>query len=190
MNTDVLSIHRNCVYEVHIDFGCELTLSTNAQVDNLFMKSAEVISGTQKIFDLGPEHLSQLRALESLCFEYYWTEEQFRLGLEKKAFFVLGYEEQGMLVGYLAYSIVLDEMEVLNLGVHPEFRRKGIGKALMLDLMQRCREMNVKRGLLDVKESNAPAIGLYESLGFVQVGVRKNYYPDTREDALLYDLDF
>ncbi|GKT28598.1 N-acetyltransferase RimI/Ard1 like protein, partial [Aduncisulcus paluster] len=134
------------------------------------MKSAEVISGTQKIFDLGPEHLSQLRALESLCFEYYWTEEQF---------------QQGMLVGYLAYSIVLDEMEILNLGVHPEFRRKGIGRALMLDLMQRCREMNVKRGLLDVKESNAPAIGLYESLGFVQVGVRKNYYPDTREDALL-----
>ncbi|TIH19768.1 ribosomal-protein-alanine N-acetyltransferase [Marinifilum sp. JC120] len=154
------------------------------------MKSAEVTSGTQKIFDLGPEHITQLRALESLCFAYQWTEEQFRLGLEKNAFFVLGYEEQGMLIGYLAYSIVLDEMEVLNLGVHPEFRRKGIGRALMHDLMRRCQEMDMKRGLLDVKESNIPAIGLYESLGFVQVGVRKNYYPDTREDALLYDLNF
>ncbi|NDV24645.1 ribosomal protein S18-alanine N-acetyltransferase [Desulfovibrio sp. JC022] len=154
------------------------------------MISTEVTSGTQKNFDLGPEHITQLRALESLCFEYHWTEEQFRLGLEKKAFFVLGYEEQGMLIGYLAYSIVLDEMEVLNLGVHPEFRRKGIGRALMHDLMRRCREMDMKRGLLDVKESNIPAIGLYESLGFVQVGVRKNYYPDTREDALLYDLNF
>lgn len=154
------------------------------------MKSAEVTSGRQKIFELGVEHLTHLRALESLCFKYYWTEEQFQLGLEKKAFFVLGYEEQGMLVGYLAYSIVLDEMEVLNLGVHPQFRRKGIGRALMFELMHKCREMNVSRGLLDVKESNAPAIGLYESLGFKQVGVRKNYYPDTREDALLYDLDF
>ncbi|WP_319781046.1 ribosomal protein S18-alanine N-acetyltransferase [Maridesulfovibrio sp.] len=154
------------------------------------MKSAEVTSGIQKIFDLGPDNLSQLRALESLCFEYHWTEEQFRLGLERNAFFVFGYEEQGILVGYLAYSIVLDEMEVLNLGVHPRFRRKGIGRALMLELMHKCREMNVTRGLLDVKESNAPAIGLYESLGFKQVGIRKKYYPDTREDALLYDLDF
>lgn len=178
------------MYEVHVDLGCELTFCTHVQVDNLFMKSAEVTSDTQKILDLGPEHLSQLRALESLCFEYHWTEEQFRLGLEKKAFFVLGYEEQGILIGYLAYSIVLDEMEILNLGVHPDFRRKGIGRALMQGLMLRCREMDVKRGLLDVKESNAPAIGLYESLGFVQVGVRKNYYPDTREDALLYDLNF
>ncbi|WP_419779604.1 ribosomal protein S18-alanine N-acetyltransferase [Maridesulfovibrio sp.] len=154
------------------------------------MKSAEVTSSKQIIFELGLEHLTQLRALELLCFEYHWTEEQFRLGLEKKAFFVLGYEEQGMLVGYLAYSTVLDEMEVLNLGVHPQFRRKGIGRALMVKLIHKCREMNVSRGLLDVKESNIPAIGLYESLGFKQVGVRKNYYPDTREDALLYDLDF
>lgn len=178
------------MYESHVDFGRELTIYTYALVDNLFMKSAEVTFGSQKIFDLGLEHITQLRALESLCFKYHWTEEQFRLGLERRAFFVLGYEEQGMLVGYLAYSIVLDEMEVLNLGVHPEFRRKGIGRALMQGLMHRCQDMDVKRGLLDVKESNEPAIGLYESLGFVQVGVRKNYYPDTREDALLYDLDF
>ncbi|WP_319759828.1 ribosomal protein S18-alanine N-acetyltransferase [Maridesulfovibrio sp.] len=153
------------------------------------MKSTEVTSGTQKILDLGPDHISQLRALEALCFDYHWTEDQFRLGLEEKAFFVLGYEERGMLIGYLAYSIVLDEMEVLNLGVHPRFRRMGIGRALMLELLHKCREMNVIRGLLDVKESNNPAIGLYKSLGFKQVGVRKNYYPDTREDALLYDLD-
>lgn len=154
------------------------------------MESTEVTCGNQKIFELGPENITQLRALESSCFEYSWTEEQFRLGLERKAFQVLGYEEQGMLVGYLAYSLVLEEMEVLNLGVHPDFRRRGIGRALMLELMHRCREMEIKRGLLDVKESNHPAIALYESLGFKKVGVRKKYYPDTREDAHLYDMEF
>ncbi len=112
------------------------------------------------------------------------------MGLEKKAFYVLGYVEQGILVGYLAYSLVLEEMEVLNLGVHPDFRRRGIGRALMLDLMKRCRDLEIKRGLLDVKETNIPAKALYESLGFKKVGVRKKYYPDTREDAHLYDLEF
>ncbi|CCO24585.1 ribosomal protein S18-alanine N-acetyltransferase [Maridesulfovibrio hydrothermalis] len=154
------------------------------------MKSTEVTSRNQRIFELGLEHIAELRKLESSCFDYYWTEEQFRLGLEKNAFYVLGYVEKGILVGYLAYSLVLEEMEVLNLGVHPDFRRSGIGRSLMLDLMQRCREMNIKRGLLDVKETNHPAIALYESLGFVQVGIRKKYYPDTKEDALLYDLEF
>ncbi len=154
------------------------------------MMSKEVTSGNHKILNLGPEHITQLRVLESLCFEYHWSEEQFRIGLEKKAFYVLGYEEQGILVGYLAYSIVLGEMEVLNLGVHPDFRRRGIGKALMLTLLQKCREMEINRGLLDVKETNHPAIALYESLGFRKVGIRKNYYPDTREDAHLYDLEF
>ncbi|WP_432736293.1 ribosomal protein S18-alanine N-acetyltransferase [Maridesulfovibrio sp. FT414] len=153
------------------------------------MKSIEVITGDHNIIELGTEHISQLRALESTCFEYHWTEEQFRLGLERKAFYVLGCEEEGMLVGYLAYSIILEEMEVLNLGVHPDFRRRGIGKALMLKLLRKCREMEIKRGLLDVKETNHPAIALYESLGFRKVGIRKNYYPDTREDAHLYDLE-
>ena len=158
--------------------------------DTLIMKCTEVTIGEDKIIELGVEFISQLRSLESLCFDYHWTEEQFKLGLEKKAFYVLGYVEQGVLVGYLAYSLVLEEMEVLNLGVHPDFRRRGIGRALMAALMRKCREMEIKRGLLDVKETNHPAIALYESLGFNKVGVRKNYYPDTREDALLYDLDF
>lgn len=154
------------------------------------MKSTEVTSGNQKIFELDSEHISELRALESTCFEYHWSEEQFKLGLEKKAFYVLGYVEQGLLVGYLAYSLVLDEMEVLNLGVHPDFRRRGIGRALMLNLMERCRDLEIRRGLLDVKETNLPAKALYERLGFKKVGVRKKYYPDTREDAHLYDLEF
>ncbi len=158
--------------------------------DTLIMKCIEVTLGDDKIFELGCEFISQLRELESSCFEYHWSEEQFRLGLEKKAFYVLGYVENGFLVGYLAYSLVLKEMEVLNLGVHPDFRRRGIGRALMLNLMHKCRQMEIKRGLLDVKETNHPAISLYESLGFKKVGVRKKYYPDTREDAHLYDLDF
>ncbi|SDL18868.1 ribosomal-protein-alanine N-acetyltransferase [Maridesulfovibrio ferrireducens] len=153
------------------------------------MKSTEVTTCDQMIVELGLESLSELRKLECVCFDYHWTEEQFRLGLERRAFYVLGYLFEGILVGYLAYSMVLDEMEVLNLGVHPDFRKRGIGRELMLALLEQCRKTDVVKGLLDVKESNIPAISLYESLGFKQVGVRKKYYPDTHEDALLYDLE-
>ena len=153
------------------------------------MESREITYCDDVIIELGLESLNELRELEQVCFDYYWTEEQFRLGLERRAFYVLGYVLDGFLVGYLAYSRVLDEMEVLNLGVHPDFRKKGIGRELMRALLEQCRETGATKGLLDVKKSNYPAIALYESLGFKQVGVRKKYYPDTKEDALLYDLE-
>ena len=153
------------------------------------MKSTEVTTCDQMIIEVGLESIDEIRKLESVCFDYHWTEDQFKLGLERRAFYILGYVVEGLLVGYLAYSIVLDEMEVLNLGVYPDFRKQGIARELMLALLKQCRDTGVVKGLLDVKKSNIPAISLYESLGFKQVGVRKKYYPDTNEDALLYDLD-
>lgn len=153
------------------------------------MKSTEVTACDHMITEVGIESLDEIRKLECACFDYHWTEEQFKLGLERHAFYIFGYVLKGLLVGYLAYSVVLDEMEVLNLGVHPDFRKQGIGRGLMQALLKQCRDIGVVKGLLDVKKSNMPAISLYESLGFKQVGVRKKYYPDTNEDALLYDLD-
>lgn len=142
-----------------------------------------------RVVKMGPEDIDSLRELEALCFDYHWTEEQFRLGLERGAFHVLGIKCGNRISGYLAYSILIDEMEILNLGVRPEERRKGIARKLMQSLLQKCRDMGIQKGFLDVKRSNTPAISLYESLGFKQTGVRKRYYPDTKEDALLYDLD-
>ncbi|MGE4506795.1 MAG: ribosomal protein S18-alanine N-acetyltransferase [Desulfovibrionaceae bacterium] len=123
--------------------------------------------------------------LERLCFPYHWTEEQFRLGLERGAFQVLGALDGEALVGYLAFSIILDEMEILNLAVHPAERRRGLGARLLGKLLAVCRERGVRTGFLDVKQSNTPAIDLYLKFGFKKRGVRKRYYPDTGEDALL-----
>lgn len=143
-----------------------------------------------RIEKLGVEHIHQVMDLERLCFEYHWTEEQFRLGLERQAFFIFGAWDQGNLVGYLAFSMILDEMEILNLAVHPDCRRKGLARRLLAAVMKVCRNKGMKSGFLDVKESNSPAIALYEQFGFLQTGRRKRYYPDTREDALLYSYDF
>ena len=138
---------------------------------------------------LGAADVEGVMELERRCFAYHWSEEQVRLGLERGAFNVLGVRLQGGLAGYLAYSTICDEMEILNLAVHPDRRRRGIARALMEAMLRDCRERGVAKGFLDVKVSNLSAIDLYRKFGFKQYGVRKRYYPDTKEDALLFSLD-
>lgn len=146
------------------------------------------LNGT--IEHLGIHDIHAVMQLEKTCFTYHWTEQQFLLGLEKNAFSILGWRHNGELVGYVAFSMIAGEMEILNLGVLHAFRRKGIGRKLLSAVLKKCHEKKMDKGFLDVKESNAPAIALYEQFGFKCVGIRKQYYPDTKENALLYALDF
>ncbi len=139
---------------------------------------------------LGADDVDDLIGLESLCFEYHWTREQFLLGLEIQAFRVFGIRQQGVLAAYIAFSLIEDEMEILNLAVHPEYRRQGYAERLLREAFEVCRAMGVRKSFLDVKESNEPALGLYRKIGYKRIGVRKKYYPDTREDALLFRYDF
>ena len=143
-----------------------------------------------EVTHLGAEDVRDLMELEGVCFDYRWTREQFFLGLEKGAFRVLGIRRDGVLVAYMAFSIIKDEMEILNLAVHPDFRRQGLGERILMESFRVCIENNVRKSFLDVKISNEPALGLYRKFGYKQIGVRKKYYPDTREDALLFRYDF
>lgn len=140
--------------------------------------------------ELNESDLDQLVDLEKLCFDYHWTREQFLLGLERGAYLVLGIRGNNCLNGYIAFSIIVDEMEVLNLAVHPDFRRKGYAKQLLSRAFSICRHRNVAKSFLDVKISNVSAIDLYQKFGYLQIGVRQKYYPDTKEDALLFRYDF
>ncbi|MGE4292575.1 MAG: ribosomal protein S18-alanine N-acetyltransferase [Desulfovibrio sp.] len=143
-----------------------------------------------RIVELGVRDLPGLMRLERRCFEYHWSEEQYRLGLGKGAFRILGIFEHGNPVAYLAFSLVAGEMEILNLAVHPAFRRRGLASALMRALFAVCRQAGTEEGFLDVKRSNAAAIALYTRFGFEKYGERKRYYPDTKEDALLFRCSF
>ncbi|MBA4358437.1 MAG: ribosomal-protein-alanine N-acetyltransferase [Desulfovibrio sp.] len=127
--------------------------------------------------------------LERMCFRTRWTREQFLLGLERKAFRILGIYERDVLIGYAAFSVMAQEMELMNIAVHPFHRRKGLGARLLAEVLRLCRAAGAAEGFLEVRRSNAGAIDLYEKFGFIQVGTRKNYYPDNKEDALLFRLD-
>ncbi|WFS60896.1 ribosomal protein S18-alanine N-acetyltransferase [Pseudodesulfovibrio thermohalotolerans] len=142
------------------------------------------------VVELGAPDVGDLIELEALCFDYHWTEEQFLLGLEAGAFKVIGVRRGGILAGYMAFSLIADEMEILNLAVHPDFRRQGLGEALLARSFEICRQSGIAKSFLDVKVSNDPALALYRKFGYKKIGIRKKYYPDTKEDALLFRYDF
>jgi len=139
---------------------------------------------------LGVTDIGDVMELERLCFRTRWTREQFLLGLERKAFRILGVRERGVLIAYCAFSVIAGEMEIMNIAAHPFHRRKGLGARLMHEVLRLCRAEGVAEGFLEVRSSNAGAIDLYKKFGFMQIGTRKNYYPDNKEDALLFRLGF
>jgi len=118
----------------------------------------------------------------------HWTEQQFEDALIADASVVLSYECDKQLIAYCLAQCVCDECELLQISVHPDFKRQGIGYDLMSKLTTQLKAQSVVRLLLEVRESNAAAIGLYQKMGFIIDGVRKAYYPSTignRENAIL-----
>ncbi len=101
----------------------------------------------------------------------------------------LGASAREVIVGFVVYWLVHDEVHVLNIATAVEERRRGIGRALMLEAAERGRKAGAVLATLEVRRSNAPAITLYRQLGYRQVGVRPNYYADEGEDAIVMDLD-
>ncbi len=134
---------------------------------------------------LGPENAGRLAAFEKDCFPHPWTEEQFRSCLGGEHFLCYGIELDGRLVAYVTVSRAAGEMEVLNLAVRPEVRRRGFGGRLLEHVLQLARETGMTDAYLEVRASNAPALALYARFGFACRGRRKAYYPDNKEDALL-----
>ncbi len=138
-----------------------------------------------RITDAEEWMLPQLEELEKLCFSLPWTIEQLRSQLPDEHHIFLTALEGEHLLGYVGMMYVLDEGYISNVAVAPEARRKGIGDALIEELMRRAELLGLAFVTLEVRQSNAPAASLYEKHGFTTVGKRKNYYDLPREDAVL-----
>lgn len=93
-------------------------------------------------------------------------------------------------VGYITYSVVLDEVQIANVATHPDFRRMGVGEKLLTVLYKEALDNNMSFITLEVRCSNEPAIKLYRKCGYQEVGRRKNYYKFPTEDAILMNLTF
>ena len=128
-------------------------------------------------------HVSQIAELEKLCFSDPWSEKSIETELSCRLSVWLVALEGEQVVGYVGSQTVIDESDMMNIAVHPGFRRRGIAEALVAELEAALRQRGSRALTLEVRDSNAPAIALYEKLGFSQVGLRKNYYRNPKEDA-------
>ena len=137
------------------------------------------------ILDMKEKHVAQVAALEKICFSDPWSEKSVASELSNRLALWLVAEEDGQLAGYIGSQTVMDESDVMNVAVHPDFRRRGIGESLILELINRLKKKGSHCLTLEVRASNDPAIALYSKLGFAEVGRRKNYYRNPREDALI-----
>lgn len=126
--------------------------------------------------------LPQLTELAAICFSDPWSETIFRQTLENPYSEIWCAVHENIIAGYLALSRTGDDWNVDDIAVHPSYRRQGIARQLLTMAHQRFPDSCF---LLEVRESNADAMTLYQSLGYQQVGFRKRYYTHPEEGAIL-----
>ncbi len=137
------------------------------------------------IIKLNEEHIKAIHSIEESCFASPWSENTIEALIKSDNAQCFGCLEDDTLVGYVALEWVLDEGSLTNLAVLPTYRRRGIAEALTTALIEEAVKRNLQFVLLEVRVTNTPASNLYRKMGFEEVGVRRGYYSNPREDALL-----
>ena len=130
-------------------------------------------------------HVPAIAEIEKLCFNDPWSEKSIASELNNRLSLWLVALEGERVVAYVGSQSVLGETDMMNIAVHPDYRRQGIAERLVTSLVEALKEKGNYSLMLEVRASNDPAKALYEKLGFGQVGLRKNYYRNPREDACI-----
>ena len=130
--------------------------------------------------------LDAMMAIERVNFPFPWTEGNFKDSINS-GYMCLIMEQGQQLIGYAVLMMVLDEAHLLNISVAQSHQGQGWGRYLLLQMMEIGREKGGLNMFLEVRPSNHSALGLYESMGFNEMGIRPGYYPahNGREDAVL-----
>ena len=136
------------------------------------------------------DHVSQVAELEKICFSDPWSEKSIASELTNPLSLWLVAVEGDRVAGYVGSQSVMGESDMMNVAVHPDFRRQGVAEKLVLELVAALGKNDNHCLTLEVRASNVPAIALYEKLGFAQIGLRKNYYRNPKEDALILRKEF
>jgi [ribosomal protein S18]-alanine N-acetyltransferase len=139
------------------------------------------------------EDLDQVLAIEQDSFTMPWSRNlflsEFRSPAVSTLLVALTDRPLRQIAGYLVFWLVADEMHILNLAVMQEFRRQGIAKKLVLAGLRSAHQKGARRSFLEVRVSNTLAQKLYSSLGFTGTSVRRDYYDEPVEDAVVMTLE-
>ncbi len=138
-----------------------------------------------EISGMQPQDIEQVAALERRIFSMPWSVDGFLASLQSPDTLYLAVRDCGRVAAYCGMLQSFDEADITNVAVAPEYRGRGVGLRMLRELMTRGAGRGVRRYTLEVRRSNAAAIRLYEKLGFVSVGIRRNFYAKPQEDALI-----
>jgi ribosomal-protein-alanine N-acetyltransferase len=134
-------------------------------------------------------YLDKILEIENLSFSTPWSLKGFLQELENPVAQLWALMSDGILRGYFCSWMIREEMQLLDLAVHPKHRRQGYGSLLLTRMIDLAFAREVSRIWLEVRLSGSSARALYENFGFVESGLRKNYYTDPPEDALIMSLE-
>ena len=133
------------------------------------------------------QDLEGVLAVESESFTNPWTRDMYAWELQNRSMchILLVRTPDCRVAGFCAFWLVFDEVHINNIAMRPGFRAQGIGTALLRQVLAEGQQLGARRATLEVRASNAGARRLYERMGFYVAGVRRNYYSDPVEDALI-----
>lgn len=133
------------------------------------------------------EHLKDIALIEELSFPIPWSIDSIKNEFEAntRAVYLAAVTEHGKAVGYAGMWDIVGEGHITNIAVHPDCRNKGIASKLLDEIIACAKKRNIKSLTLEVRKSNIAAISLYKKFGFVEYGIRKGYYEDNGEDAII-----
>ena len=135
------------------------------------------------------EDISQLVQIEQEEFSTPFREKDFSDIYESEISNVLVAKVGDRVVGYVSFTVIIDECQIINFATKNEFKRQGVGKKVMEALLDYGKARGVIKYFLEVRVSNEGAISLYKKYGFLPVGISKNHFSQPREDAILMNLE-
>ncbi len=139
---------------------------------------------------LKQKYTDSIARIEKQNFSEPWSEEALRCELTNPVARYFVAVDEGRVAGYMGVHIIIDEAYITNIAVDDEYKRQGIGRNLMQTAIVECKEKGCAFITLEVRVSNEAAIGLYTSFGFKNMGIRRNFYTNPAEDAMIMTLDF
>ena len=134
---------------------------------------------------MNDNHVAQIAQLEKLCFSDPWSESSISSELKNELAYWLVALEGETVAGYIGSQTVMGETDMMNIAIHPDYRRRGIAETLVNSLVDALKAQGSHCLTLEVRASNLPAQALYEKLGFALLGKRPRYYHNPREDAYI-----
>jgi [ribosomal protein S18]-alanine N-acetyltransferase len=137
------------------------------------------------ICPLEDKYIEEILTISLLSFPRTWSKDSFEKELDNKFARYMVAVKNSIPVGYGGMWIIIDEAHITNVAVHPEFREGGIASMLLEALIEICKLEGVTAMTLEVRKSNVVAQNLYQKYGFQQEGIRKGYYEDNKEDAII-----